>query len=59
MGLEENRNILSLATLLERQHDQVVSVLDSHSSDPWFKFFSGNLLELFLVVLSSNLQPSL
>ena len=45
-GLEENRNILSLATLSERQHGQVVSALDSQSSGPWFEFYSGHLLEI-------------
>ena len=47
------------ASLLRRQSGQVVSVYDSQSGGPGFESRSGNLLDLFSVILSSNPRPCL
>ena len=47
------------ASLLRRQSGQVVSAYDLQSGGPEFESRSGNLLDLFLVILSSNPRPCL
>ena len=47
------------ASLLRRQSGQVVSAYDSQSGGLWFEFRSGNLLDLFSVIPSSNPRPCL
>ena len=47
------------ASLLRRQSGQVVSVYDSQSGGPGFESRSGNLLDFFSVILSSNPWPRL
>ena len=47
------------ASLLRRQSGQVVSAYDSQSGGPGFESRSGNLLDLFSVILSSNPRPCL
>ena len=42
------------ASLLRRQSGQVVSAYDSQSGGLGFEFRSGNLLDLFSVIQSSN-----
>ena len=44
---------------IRRQLGHVVSASDSQSGGPRFESHSGNLLELFWVVLSSNPWPHL
>ena len=47
------------ASLLRRQSGQVVSAYDSQSGGLGFEFRSGNLLDLFSVIPSSNPWPRL
>ena len=47
------------ASLLRRQSGPVVSAYDSQSGGPRFESRSGNLLDLFSVILSSNPWPRL
>ena len=47
------------ASLHRRQSGQVASAYDSQSGGPRFESRSGNLLDLFSVILSSNPRPCL
>ena len=47
------------ASLLRRQSGQVVNAYDSQSGGTGFESHSGNLLDLFSVILSSNPRPCL
>ena len=47
------------ASIHRRQSGQVASAYDSQSGGPRFESRSGNLLDLFSVILSSNPRPYL
>ena len=62
-GEKRDRPALSMpatqASLHRRQSGQVVSVYNSQSGGPGFESRSGNLLDLFSVIPSSNPWPCL
>ena len=62
-GGKRDRPALSMpatqASLLRRQSGQVVSAYDSQSGGLGFEFRSGNLLDLFSVIPTSNPRPCL
>lgn len=52
-------NNVSILFFFQRQHGQVVSASDLQSGSPGFKSRSGDLLDLFSLITSSNPRPCL